>query len=150
MRLIGALKDCKQRSLTVSKKAPTVNKKASPKILPPWDQEFYPVLGLGSGGRLLRHFQTPTLHWICFSLVRGLLGTDPPGPHPRIRLTFPSSGVNLASIRHRFPDLTLDPIFSMPNRPLRRGGEANSRVRSGGLCLIDKPLTRLKYEERFD
>ena len=30
MRLIRALRDCKQRSLTVSKKAPTVGKKASP------------------------------------------------------------------------------------------------------------------------
>ena len=30
MCLIRALRDCKQRSLTVSKKAPTVNKKASP------------------------------------------------------------------------------------------------------------------------
>ena len=38
------------------------------KILHPWVQEFYPVLGLGSGGRLLRHSQTPTLHWIHFSL----------------------------------------------------------------------------------
>ena len=38
------------------------------KILHPWVQEFYPVLGLGFGGRRLRHFQTPTLHWIHFSL----------------------------------------------------------------------------------
>ena len=38
------------------------------KILHPWVPEFYPVSGLGSGGRLLRHFQTPTLHWIKFSL----------------------------------------------------------------------------------
>ena len=38
------------------------------KILPPWVQEFYPVLGLGSGGKRLRHFQTPTLHWIHVSL----------------------------------------------------------------------------------
>ena len=30
VRLIGALRDCKQRSLTVCKKAPTVGKKASP------------------------------------------------------------------------------------------------------------------------
>ena len=30
MRLIRALRDCKQRSLTVSKKAPTVSKEASP------------------------------------------------------------------------------------------------------------------------
>ena len=32
MPLIGALRDCKQRSLTVSEKAPTVSKKASPEI----------------------------------------------------------------------------------------------------------------------
>ena len=31
VRLIRALRDCKQRSLTVSKKAPTVSKKAPPK-----------------------------------------------------------------------------------------------------------------------
>ena len=33
VRLIRALRDCKQRSLTVSKKAPTVSKKASPIFL---------------------------------------------------------------------------------------------------------------------
>ena len=33
MHLIRALRDCKQRSLTVSKKAPTVSKKASPHFL---------------------------------------------------------------------------------------------------------------------
>ena len=33
-RLIRALRDCKQRSLTVSKKAPTVSKKLHPLILP--------------------------------------------------------------------------------------------------------------------
>ena len=32
MRLVRALRDCKQRSLTVSKKAPTVSKKASPNL----------------------------------------------------------------------------------------------------------------------
>ena len=36
-----------------------------------WVQEFHPVLGLGSGGRLLRHFQTPTLHWIHLSATVG-------------------------------------------------------------------------------
>ena len=36
------------------------------------------------------------------SLVRGLLGTGPPGPHPRTRLALPSSGVDLTSILHRF------------------------------------------------
>ena len=29
--------------------------------------------------------------------ARGLLGTDLPGPHPRIRLALPFSGVDLAS-----------------------------------------------------
>ena len=33
VRLIRALRDCKQRGSTVSKKAPTVSKKASPQIL---------------------------------------------------------------------------------------------------------------------
>ena len=37
------------------------------KIVHPWVQKFYPVLGLGSGGRLLCHFQTPVLYWINFS-----------------------------------------------------------------------------------
>ena len=31
----------------------------------PMGPEFYPVLlGLGFGGRLVRHFQTPVLYWI--------------------------------------------------------------------------------------
>ena len=53
-------------------------------ILHPWVQEFYqfyPVLGLGSGERLLRHFQTPTLHWIHVSLRCTLVvvpGQTPP------------------------------------------------------------------------
>ena len=35
------------------------------KIVHPWVQDFYPVLGLGwSGGRLPIHFQAPILHWI--------------------------------------------------------------------------------------
>ena len=38
------------------------------KIVCPWVQIFYPVLGLGSGGRLLRHFQTPVLYLMNFSL----------------------------------------------------------------------------------
>ena len=36
------------------------------KFLHPWVQKFYPVLGLGSGERLLWHFQTPVLYWIKF------------------------------------------------------------------------------------
>ena len=31
-----------------------------------WVQKSYPVLGLRSAGRLLRHFQTPVLYWINF------------------------------------------------------------------------------------
>ena len=34
----------------------------------PWVQTFCPVLGLGSGGSLRMHFQTPVLYWINFSL----------------------------------------------------------------------------------
>ena len=38
------------------------------KIMHPWVQKVYPVLGLGSGRRLLWHFQTPVLYWINISL----------------------------------------------------------------------------------
>ena len=38
------------------------------KGLHPWVQTFYPVLGLGFGGRLLEHCQAPVLYWINFSL----------------------------------------------------------------------------------
>ena len=34
----------------------------------PWVQKCYPVVGLGSGERLLWHFQTPALYWVNFSL----------------------------------------------------------------------------------
>ena len=48
------------------------------KIAHPWVQKFYPVLGLGSGERLLLHFQTPVLYWINFIqfaiLSRRILG----------------------------------------------------------------------------
>ena len=36
-------------------------------IVRPWVQKFYPVLRLGSGGKL-RRFQTPVLYWINFCL----------------------------------------------------------------------------------
>ena len=39
VRLIRALRDCKKRSLTVSKKAPTLSKKASPVL------KWYPDIG---------------------------------------------------------------------------------------------------------
>ena len=51
VRLISALRDCKQRSLTVSKRAPTVSKKAPPPLqteLGPFfqdRQENFPPLG---------------------------------------------------------------------------------------------------------
>ena len=38
VHLIRALRDCKQRSLTVSKKAPTVSKKASPNKFSFWGE----------------------------------------------------------------------------------------------------------------
>ena len=38
------------------------------KIVHPWVQKLYPVLGLGSGERLLWLFQTPVLYWISFRL----------------------------------------------------------------------------------
>ena len=38
------------------------------KIVHPWAQKYYPVLGLRSGERLLGHFQTPNLHWKDISL----------------------------------------------------------------------------------
>ena len=65
VRLIRALRDCKQRSLTVSKKAPTVSKKASPQklgankehklFLPPFDH------GLSQGQAGL----VPETSWTC-------------------------------------------------------------------------------------
>ena len=79
-----------------------------------------------------------------------ILGTGPPGLHPRIRLALPSSGVDLASIQHRFDiDSTsiswFDPS-SMSNRcqidPWWGEGEVDSRVGSGG-PVPDKPLPML-------
>ena len=40
----------------------------------------------------------------------GFIRHRPPGPHPRIRLAFPSSGIDLASIQHRF-DIDSTSIF---------------------------------------
>ena len=53
MRLIRALRDCKQRSLTVSKKAPTVSKKASPDLLTRMLCTFCPLTILGDFYRIL-------------------------------------------------------------------------------------------------
>ena len=58
-----------------------------------------------------------------FGIVRVLLGPDP--PDPQICLALPSSGVDLASIRHWFD---IWPYFD----PRGGEGEADSRVGSGG------------------
>ena len=74
-------------------------------------------------------------------LLIGLLGADPPDLTLKSASPSPSRG----SIWHRFDiDSTIswfDPI-SVPNRPLRREGEADSRVGSGG-PVPNKPLTSL-------
>ena len=50
------------------------------KVLHAWVQKLYPILGLGSGGKLLRHFQTPVLHWINLRVPSST-------PTPKTRLT---------------------------------------------------------------
>ena len=88
VRLIRALTDCKQRSLTVSKKAPTVSKKASPSrdgrrtspsleashLNPPclatlqnWKTDFYTVVVLMLWRILLQNFQ-PQRQW-CIKIL---------------------------------------------------------------------------------
>ena len=52
----------------VPKPSPTLDKNLASMPYHLWVREFNPVLGLGPGGTLLRHFQTPTLHWIHVSL----------------------------------------------------------------------------------
>ena len=47
VRLIRALRDCKQRSLTVSKKAPTVSKRASPLVFKENLSKGFPETGIG-------------------------------------------------------------------------------------------------------
>ena len=65
------------------------------------------------------------------SIARGSLGTDPPGPHPRIRLALPLSGVDSASLRHRFDiDFLIWPHFdakSIPEEGRIRGGPVPNR-----------------------
>ena len=58
----GTGKNC-ALSMRLSNPSPVLDKNRAPMV-----QEFYTGLGLGSGGRLLRHFQTPVLYWINFSL----------------------------------------------------------------------------------
>ena len=91
--------------------------------------------------------------FMCFGLrfflcCEGFIRHRSPEPHPRIRLAFPSSGVDLTSIRHSFDiDSTSISLFdplSMPNRPLKgEEGEADSGVR--GLCLINPSQNFVKF-----
>ena len=75
-----------------------------------------------------------------FESCEGFIRHRIPGPHPRICLALPSSGVDLASISHRFPDLTcqIDPWGGE--------GEADSTVGPRGLVL-NKPLTAFGADE---
>ena len=77
------------------------------------------------------------------SLVRGLLGTGPPNP-PRPPLLRGWFGIDLTSIRHRFPHLTL---CRCQIDPWRREGEADSRVGFGG-PVPNKLLTILVHQQR--
>ena len=45
-------------------------------IVHPWVQKLYPVLGLGSGERLLWRFQTPFLYWIKFPSAISVIAAD--------------------------------------------------------------------------
>ena len=86
MRLLMALRDCKQRSSTVSKKAPTVSKKASPNSLcmgfflyfegqrGPIHEEFGAVRG-SLGGVCVGGFYWNSL---CLCIFGGLSCLDPP------------------------------------------------------------------------
>ena len=43
-------------------------------------KKIYPVLGLGSEGRIPRHFQTPTLYWVVFEFAKREVLEDVPLP----------------------------------------------------------------------
>ena len=74
MHLIRSLRDCKQRSLTVSKKAPTVSKKASPKNnLHSW----LSYAQWSASARLLVHVSCPQ----CSSLTANFGPPPPPPPN---------------------------------------------------------------------
>ena len=70
-------------------------------------------------------------HKIWSNLVKGLLGTDPPGTHPQIRppLLKGQIGIDSTLISR------LDPI-SMPNRPFRRGGRVDPQQSNRSFCRI--------------
>ena len=114
-------------------------------IFTPYDPSFYGkcfgsilVADMGSGG-CRNCFQSQSVAVISLWACEGLSRHRPPRPHPRIRLAFPFSGVDLASIRwididstlirHRSPDLTL---FRCQMDPWGGEGEADLRVGSGG------------------
>ena len=131
MCLIRALRDCQQRSLTVSKKAPTVSKKASP----PKKSGF--SCGPGDGEKMFtpghlgvrvrnvsRKFDQKVYVYVVFSslvydvepkLVRGLLGTDPwtpPSNPSRPPLLMGRFGIDSVSIPRRFDiDFLILPYF---------------------------------------
>ena len=61
-----------------------------------------------------------------------------PGPQPRIHLDFPSLGVDSTSILHWFDmDFLIWPYFDAKWTPEEGRVRRISRVRSGGLCLIN-------------
>ena len=62
VRLIRALRECKQRSLTVSKKAPAVSKKASPNYIPALRGTLLPM-DLWTPPHFLRWKQLFTYSW---------------------------------------------------------------------------------------
>ena len=67
----------------------------------------------------------------------GFLGAQTPGPHPWIGLAHPSSGLDLASVQHRFDiDFLIWPYFDAKSTP-EEGRARRIRGRGPGLlCLI--------------
>ena len=64
----GAGGNC-ARPMRLPDPSPVVGKNRAP-----MGPQIYPVLGLGSGERLLWHMQTPVLYWINFSLRDKAIG----------------------------------------------------------------------------
>ena len=94
------------------------------KILPPWVQEFYPALGLGSGGRLLRHCQTPILRERPPELIQHVLTVLVfwswvllrPRLPPRSLKLFPWPSILL----HGPLDICLDLLPAAPRPPMQK------------------------------
>ena len=80
----------------------------------------------------------------------GFIRHRPPGPHPRIRLALPSSGVDWHRNRLKAGNRCRINVESMLNRcqiePWGGEGEVDSRVGSRG-SVPNKPLTRLKWHK---